>query len=151
MKKYDALFRIGVGGEHKRVIIEAENSDEAMKKACNMPGARYYEEVMISERIEGVAAYHVTYDYNYVFQGKVINDMGENWIPINATSEAEAKRAWNKIFEGKYFDWLYPSEKNILDQIPTERQGGKYGHVIEVFQWGPEAPRALNAKEILGK
>ena len=152
MKKYNALFRTGVGGEHKRVVIEAENSDEAIKKAYNMPEAYYYEEVMISERGEGTAAYYISYNYNYVFDGKVSDEIGENWIPINAENEEEAAAAWKKLFSGKYFKWLYPGEKNILDEIPTKTQGGKYGKIIEVFQWRSYAvPNTLNAKEILGK
>lgn len=149
--KFNVLFRTGVGGDHERVVIEATDSDAAFRKAEHMPQARYYEEVMISERVEGIAAYHVTYNYNYVFNGKVLSEMGQNWIPINAESEKEAAEAWKKLFAGKYFDWVYPGEDNILDQIPTKGQGGKYGEIIEVFQWAPEAPNTPNAKEILGK
>lgn len=151
MKRFDLTYTDGPESDRKvRVIVEAENSDEAMQKAYRRPEANWYRNVWVSERVEGTTAYMVAFNYNYVFDGKVDQRTGEGYIVINADDEAEAKRAYHKMFLDKYFDWLYPSKDNIMDKIPTERQGGKYGRVFDVYQvWGGPKGSELYAKDIL--
>ena len=151
MKRFDLTYTDGPGSDHRaRVIIEAENPDEAMQKAYRRPEADQYRDVWVSERVEGTTAYMVAFNYNYVFNGQVDKQTGEGYIIINADDEAEAKRAYHKMFLDKYFDWLYPNKNNIMDHIPTERQGGKYGRAFDAYQiWGCQKSDELYAKDIL--
>lgn len=151
LKEFDVVFSDGPNSNgSERVIVKAHDTDEASKKAYNMPQAKRYDNVIVSERAKGNVAYIVAFNYNYVINGKVDSRVGEGRIVFNADNENEAKRAYNKKYRGKYFDDVNPGKGNILDDIPTKNQGGKYGKVFDVYQLGSKpSANAEDAKSIL--
>ena len=152
-KEFEATFHDGPNSDRKeRVIIKAKDVDDAMEKAYRMPQAKRYSDVIVGERVSGLTAYMVVFHYNYVFQGKVDSKQGEDRLVFNAESEYQAKAAYNKKYLGKYFKWLYPGKDNILSEPPTDIQGGKYGRVFDVHQFGAKpSSEAEDAKEILNE
>lgn len=158
--KFDVSFYDGPESDRcKRIVIEAANADEAMNKACNMPEARYYTDVTVGERPEGLRGFMIQFKYEHYWFGEFDKIKGQQMI-INAESEDEATAAYNKMFLGKYFYDYYsrrPGKDNVytenpLNQNPKEPQVGKYGRVKDVYSVSstPYTDK-LYAKEILGK
>lgn len=152
LKEFDVIFSNGPNSrDFERVIVKARDMDEVFKKANKMPQAKRYDNIIVNERTKGTVAYFVAFDYNIVFKGKVVDSLvGEGRIAFNADNENEAKRAYNKKYMGKYFNGIRPGKDNVLNDIPTENQGGKYGKVFDVYQIDSKpGANAEDAKSIL--
>ena len=158
--KFDVSFYDGPESDRcKRVVIEAANIDEAMDKACKMPEARCYTDVMVGERPEGLRGFMIQFKYDHYWFGEFDRTIGEQMI-MNAESEEEATAAYNKMFLGNYFYNYYyrkPGKDNVykenpLNTNPKEPQVGKYGRVKDVYTISDTPYKnELYAKEILGK
>jgi hypothetical protein len=102
--KYVATFHDGhMVNRKERVIITADNIDDAVDKAYDLPQANHYKNVNVTYYQDGLGVYNVEYDL--IDNNKHIDE----YQPVIALSPSQAKTYFNKKYRGKYTD----SSRNI--------------------------------------
>lgn len=143
MKKYQLAYYDKIGNtttRQEKIIIEANSLDEARDKGYDLPQRFNYDNLLVSEYIEGLASYGVEIIGVSYFKGKIdFQHKQDIRLFFNAKSENDIRRYYVNNLMGKYsHTFTYRQGNELYDDLRKEGQDTMLGKIVQIYQIGQE-------------
>lgn len=141
MKKYQLEYYDKIGNtttRKEKIIIEANSLDDARDKGYDLPQSFKYDNLLVSEYIEGLASYGVEIIGVSYFKGKIDFQYKQDIrLFFNAKSENDIRRYYVNNLMGKYSHaYTYRQNDELYDDLRKEGQDTMLGKIVDIYQIG---------------